>query len=87
MNEQHEIEIASLMDDVLGRLRKDVKTVPPQEMPALVNCIQQLYQMKAGVQGSQERNMVEITLLKQIKRQINNFEGGESNGSNQITER
>ena len=87
MNESHETEISQMMDEMLKRLHKEMQTTPPQHLPSLTNCVVQLYQLKAGVQGNAERNMVEITLLKNINRQINNFERGEGYGGNQVTER
>lgn len=84
MNEDHEIRISTLLDNLLKRLEFEVSKQAPQHLPAITNAVIILHGYKTGVIKGDEKHMMEITLLKNINNQVQDFgKQGGGNGRNQ----
>ncbi len=88
MNEEHNTRVNMLMDELLERLHFEIEKGNPMMLPALAQAVSHLYQVKNGLVNADQKQMLEITLLKNINNQVKNFgQGGNQNGSGTQTER
>lgn len=78
MEEHHASEISSRMDELLARLKFDIEKQPPAHLPAISVAVANLYGMKQGLFNGDEKQMLEINLLKQVTNQIKNHGKGDS---------
>lgn len=67
------------MDELLARLKFDIEKQPPAHLPAIAVAVANLYGMKQGLHSGDEKQMLEINLLKQVTNQIKNH--GKSDGN------
>lgn len=72
MEEHHASEISQRMDELLARLKFDIEKQPPAHLPAISVAVANLYGMKQGLHAGDEKQMLEINLLKQVTNQIKN---------------
>lgn len=70
MEEHHSVEISQRMDELLARLKFDIEKQPPVHLPAISVAVANLYGMKMGLHNGDEKQMLEINLLKQVTNQI-----------------
>ena len=80
MEEHHAIQISQRMDELLARLKFDIEKQPPAHLPAISVAVCNLYGMKQGLFAGDEKQMLEINLLKQVTNQIKNH-GKPENGN------
>lgn len=80
MEERHATEISQRMDELLARLKFDIEKQPPVHLPAITMAVCNLYGMKQGLFNGDEKQMLEINLLKQVTNQIKNH-GKPDNGN------
>lgn len=80
MEERHATEISQRMDELLARLKFDIEKQPPSHLPAISVAVANLYGMKQGLFNGDEKQMLEINLLKQVTNQIRNH-GKPDNGN------
>lgn len=60
------------MDELLARLKFDIEKQPPNHLPAISVAVCNLYGMKQGLFNGDEKQLMEINLLKQVTNQIKN---------------
>lgn len=76
MEERHSNAISDRMDELLERLKFDIEKQPPNHLPAISVAVANLYGMKHGLHGGDEKQLMEINLLKQVTNQIKNHGKG-----------
>ena len=64
------------MDELLARLKFDIEKQPPNHLPAISVAVANLYGMKMGLHNGDEKQMLEINLLKQVTNQVRNHGKG-----------
>lgn len=74
------MKIQALMDELLDRLKFDIKNQPPQHLPEIARAMIILHGYSSGQIRADEQHIYEINLLKNVSNQVRSFgQGGDQN--------